>query len=373
MSDYKNIEDLGLDEITEDYLREMAIQMGTDLGVDTRQGSLYRDSAEGHIRRTADFFDDLRAVAEIIGIATCTGYVLDEKMLERGMQRNPPDATSARYYCIYNGAVPEVGDELTCSGHVFHVVTVERDDDDNLIVIIESEETGTEMNNLLEGTPVIPEIDVDGLISCTLGAIYDPAEDPEDDDLARVRLLNKIAGPDENANSAQIRSWCEAIEGVGSARVIPLWNGPMTVKVVIAGIDGRAPAASIVEAVQEYLDPGVSGMGEGAAPIGQFITVVAAEEITVDVSVSVVKSASATYEDIKSALVELLDDYISKLALEDYSAELRVRYNRISAIITDMEEVVDHENLLVNDGTDNLPFSIDQVPVLGEVTVDGNL
>jgi len=228
-------------------------------------------------------------------------------------------------------------------------------------------------NNLLEGTPVIPEIDVDGLISCTLGAIYDPAEDPEDDDLARVRLLNKIAGPDENANSAQIRSWCEAIEGVGSARVIPLWNGPMTVKVVIAGIDGRAPAASIVEAVQEYLDPGVSGMGEGAAPIGQFITVVAAEEITVDVSVSVVKSASATYEDIKSALVELLDDYISKLALEDYSAELRVRYNRISAIITDMEEVVDHKNLLVNDGTDNLPFSIDQVPVLGEVTVDGNL
>lgn len=373
MSDYTDIEDLGLDEITEDFLREAAIDMGTDLGVDTRQGSLYRDAAEGHIRRTADFFDDLRAVAQIINISTCTGYVLDEKLRERGMKRNPPEDTSAHYYCTFNGSVPEVGDELTCSGHVFHVEKVEFDESENMTVIIESREKGTAMNSLLQGTPVIPQVDVDGLISCTLGALYDPAEDAEDDDTARARLIRLISGPSENANAAQIQAWSESVEGVGRARVIPLWDGPMTIKVVVVGVDGKAPAASVVAAVQEYLDPNSAGMGEGMAPIGQFITVAGAQELSVDVSVSVAKAGTATYESIQSELEGLLEDYISGIALEEYDSNIKVRYNRISAIITDMEDVVDHESLLVNNGTENLSFTVYQVPVLGEVSVDGDI
>lgn len=37
----KNIGELGLDEITEDYLMAECEDMGAELGVDTHQGSVY--------------------------------------------------------------------------------------------------------------------------------------------------------------------------------------------------------------------------------------------------------------------------------------------------------------------------------------------
>lgn len=372
MSDYRNIEDLGLDEITADFLRDACIDMGTELEVDTRQGSLYRDAAEGHITRIAEQYDFMRNIAQIISINTCTGDVLDAKLHERGLYRNPPFPTQAHYYCNYVGAVPVEGDLLTCSGHEFTVESVV-EDDDTLTVIIVSVETGVAMNNLIPGTPVIPELDVDGLISCTLGALYDPAEDAESDDSARARLIRRIAGPDENGNASQLRTWCESVEGVGKARIIPLWDGPMTVKAVIIGIDGKAPVTSIVEAVQEYIDPDVSGMGEGAAAIGQFVTVVGVQNLAIDVSVSVVKQADVSLESVTDKIKTALAAYLKSLSLEDYSESIQVRYARVSAIIVDLDEVIDLDNLTINGGDENITFTIYQVPVLGEVTVDGDI
>ena len=74
----KNIGELGLDEITEDYLMAECEDMGAELGVDTNQGSIYRDASDGHIIRAAKFFNDLATVNEILSITTCTGDVLTE-------------------------------------------------------------------------------------------------------------------------------------------------------------------------------------------------------------------------------------------------------------------------------------------------------
>lgn len=368
MSDYRNISDLKLEEITEEFLRDQCIEMGTDLNVDTRQGSFYRDSAEGHIRRTAYFFDALRHVAEIIGLTTCTGDVLNEYLIGKGLTRNPPAATPAHYYCNYTGAVPEVGDIVTCDRHEFTVESVTTVNN-TLTVIIVSTETGTEMNYLAQGTTVIPAIDVNGLISCTLGALYDPAEDAEDDESARERFLNSIAGPDGNGNASQIRSWCESVEGVGKARIVPLWNGPTTVKAVLIGEDGKGAATSIVNAAQAYIDPNASGMGEGVAAIGQFVTCVAATSLTIDVSLSVVKQNDVSLSTVKSKIEAAITAYLKSLAMEDYTSGIKVRYQRISALIMDLDEVVDIDDLLVNSDTENISFTVYQVPVLGEVTV----
>lgn len=78
----RNIEDLSLDDVTEDLLIEQFLDMGEELGVDTRQGSIYWDACMGSIIRTAMLFDDLAQIKEIISIQTCTGDVLDEKMME---------------------------------------------------------------------------------------------------------------------------------------------------------------------------------------------------------------------------------------------------------------------------------------------------
>ena len=367
MATVRNIEDLKLDEITEEVLLEQAIAMGEALGVDTNQGSVYRDACDGHVTRTSDFFDDLSMVAEIISINTCTGEILDERLAEQGMARNPPEDTPATYYVEFVGASPEVGDLVSCDDHFFNTA---KDGEGNWVIV--SQEKGTEMNSLVPGLPVIPERDVDDMISATLGSLAIPAVDTEDDDSARARFLEKIAGPAENGNAAQIKSWCEGITGVGRARILKLWDGPGTVKAVITADDGTAPSESIVNQVQQTIDPGASGLGEGLVTIGCFFTAVASVEVPIDISVEVTKTANGSFAAIKDDIEAALKAYLKGLALAA-ADETTVRVNSIGSLIANVSGVVDYENLLVNGGTDNVPISVYQVPVAGEVIVDGRI
>lgn len=363
MAAIRNIEDLKLDEITEETLLAQAIAMGDDLGVDTNQGSIYRDACDGHVTRVSDFFDDLRMVKTVISIYSCTGDILDEKLLEHGLHRNPIEDTPASYYVNFVGATPEVGDLVSCDGHYF---TVAKDDNDDWVLV--SQETGTDMNSLVPGFPVIPEQDVDDMISATLGSLAVAAIDMEDDDSARTRLLEKIAGPAENGTVSQIKSACEGIAGVGRARIIKLWDGDCTVKGVITASDGTAPSAEVVALVQETIDPNASGFGEGVVPIGCFFTAAGATEVPIDVSVGITPTAAGSMEEIQSDVEEALSAYLKDLALSSADTST-VRVNSIGSLIANVGGVEDYDSLTINEGTSNIAISIDQIPVAGEVTI----
>lgn len=229
------------------------------------------------------------------------------------------------------------------------------------------------MNNLASGTKVIPELDVDGLISATLGELAIPAIDAESDDSARERLINRISGPDENGNKSQVRTWCESVEGVGAARIIPLWKGPYTVKGVIISAVGGVPSQTVIDNVQNYIDPGCTGMGEGVANIGQFFTAVAVEAVKIDITVSVLKKSDATYSGIQEAFKNLLQKYFVEMSLEEYANGMAIRYAHVGSILENMDEVIDYDELKLNGNSANITFSILQIPILGEVTVDGNI
>lgn len=364
----KNIEDLPLNDITEDVLIEQFYDMGEFLNVDTRQGSIYWDACMGSIIRTSMFIEQLKMVKEIISLDTCTGDVLDEKMAERGLVRNPEKPTPATYYVNFIGQAPDLDSKMSVEEYFF---ILSQDSEGRYILV--SEDMGTDMNNLASGLKVVPELDVDGLIAATLGEMAIPATDAEDDDSARERLKNRISGPDENGNKSQVRTWCESVEGVGAARIIPLWNGPYTVKGILVSTTGGVPSQTVVDNVQNYIDPGCTGMGEGVANIGQFFTAEAVEAIKVDITVSVLKKNDATYSGIQEGFKELLQKYFTDMALEEYANGMAIRYVRVGAILENMDEVIDYDQLKLNGKSVNITFTNAQVPVLGEVTVDGNI
>lgn len=363
----KNIADLNLDEITEEFLYEQCVDMGEELGVDTRQGSIYRDAAAGHIIRISKFFDDLRGVDEIISLDTCSGEILDEYMRMRGLKRNPSEPTPAKYYVDFAGTTPDIGALMLCQGHFFNLDMLDGR------YVITAQEKGEDMNMLPSGVPVIPDIDVDGLISATLGDLAIPGLEVEDDEHARGRLFNRISGPDENGNKSQFRTWCESVEGIGKARILPLWQGENTVGAVLISDAGGVPTKEVVDNVQEYVDPGCTGMGEGVANIGQFFTALAAEPVIINISVSLVRSREVVLAQIQEDIEEKIREYFKTISLSEYSPDVKVRYNRIGAILSDIAGVVDYENLKVNGSTNNVACSIYQIPVLGEVAIDGNL
>ena len=107
---------------------------------------------------------------------------------------------------------------------------------------------------------------VDTLISALPGISY--VSNPEaitggsraeDDESFRTRVQEKIAGPAENGNKQHYKTWCESIDGVGRARIFPLWNGPNTVKGTLIDPEGQPCSPSKVTEVQNYIDPATKG------------------------------------------------------------------------------------------------------------------
>lgn len=171
---------------------------------------------------------------------------MTEKAGQEGIERIP--ATPAVYAVTITGTAPEVGARMFVQGQYF---TLTKSGDDYYIT---AETVGTSVNYLSAGENVMPVYDVEGMLSCILGSLYIPGANEESDDSLRARWKEQMAGPSHNGNASHYKTWCESITGVGISHILPLYGGENTV-VAIYATDGGVPAASILESVQEYVDP----------------------------------------------------------------------------------------------------------------------
>lgn len=109
--------------------------------------------------------------------------------------------------------------------------------------------------------------------------------DVETDEGLRQRVIDAF----QSQGSGTVRDyerWALSYAGVGFVFVLPLWDGPGTVKVVILDSDRQPSVAAIIDGLQAYLDP-VAGTGAGQAPIGATVTVTTAALVDVDVTATV--------------------------------------------------------------------------------------
>ena len=212
----------------EDYTYERLLEdvlNSAPEGIDTRQGSIFYDAVSGILLKVAKLYTDLDLVVEMTTVATATDEALDTKAAEYGITRLA--ATRAKYRAIFDGTTPEVGERFYYDLSYF----VLRQDENTGVYYFEAEVAGESGNNIYAGTPAVPVNNIEGLISATFGEIYENGSDAEDDESLRNRVFEKIFGPAENGNKQHYKTWCESIDGVGRARIVPLWNGENTVKV----------------------------------------------------------------------------------------------------------------------------------------------
>lgn len=359
MAQIRNIEDLALEEITEEFLLEQAIAMGDALGVDTNQGSIYRDACDGHATRTSDFFDDLRQVAEIISLNTCTGEILDERLMEHAMKRNPPEDTSAIYNVTFTGASPEIGDLVSCEGHYFDVAK----SGSNWLLV--SHEKGTDMNGLVPGLAVIPEHDVDNMISATLGSLATAAVDTESDESARTRLLAKLGRHAGYGNAADFKEWCEAVSGIGRARIVTTRRSQGIVDAYVIAPNGGPVSDTAMTLLQQTIDPGQQGLGEGLAPIGCTFVPHRIGEVLLSLSARLTLEEGASLSTVSDAIISTLVEYLKGLAFGAEGA-VTVYYTTIASLVLATDGVLDYSNLLVNNDTANISIGALYAPMVGD-------
>ena len=189
--------------------------------------------------------------------------------------------------------------------------------------------------------------------------------DEEDDAAYYARYLLKIRTPATSGNVYHYQSWALEVAGVGAVQVFPLARGPGTVDIVLIDSTGQPAPPDLVQAVQDYIDPGGTGEGYGQAPIGAQCQVEAATGTEIELSATVFKLDTADEETVTAGIKAAVGAYLAEIAFQqDY-----VSFARITERILAVEGVRDLESLTVNGGTDNVHLGERACAVLGEVTL----
>ena len=348
-------------------------------GIDTRQGSIFYDAVSGVIIKIAELYMDLDLVFTLTQVDTTSGEYLDVKASEYGLTRHA--ATNAKYNVTFEGTTPESGERFFTGGQYFVLGKTDSD-----VLYLEAETAGTVNNGIISGTPAVPVNNIQGLESASFGEILEYGTDTEDDDSLRQRVREKIGGPAENGNKQHYKTWCESYDGVGKARIFPLWNGANTVKAVLINPLGLPCSNELVADVQNYVDPaengytvtidGVTyavgdGLGEGVANLGAHFTAVSALPAVISVSFTAELASGYTLADAKAEFETAMTAYLKNMVLTtEEPADVVVRVSSVGALITAMKSVLDYSSLTLNGGTENIAPGDNYVPVIGEVVVN---
>lgn len=126
----------------------------------------------------------------------------------------------------------------------------------------------------------------------------------------------------------------------------------------------------MMSVVQEYIDPGGTGLGEGQANIGAHFTATSATAKRVNISFSVTLAKGGDLASVRSAAQTALKAQIKSINLTtDDSETPTLRISTVGNTIYSLLGVLDYANLRFNGQTANVEAGKEEVFVLGEVTV----
>ncbi len=232
------------------------------------------------------------------------------------------------------------------------------------------ETPGTDGHKIL-GT-MIPIDYVEGLESATATEILIPGEDEEDTEDFRERYLNDFNPMRFGGNIAQYVDWVNAIDGVGGSRVQRRVAGERKVIVTIINSEYSKASSTLVETVQNSLDPHEDGRGDGIAPIGHEVSVVAADNETINIFINVDFDTGYSWSNMATAIEGAIQDYLLELrtAWKNYSSgtNTTVRISQIENKILALTGVVDISGTKINSVAANYSVTDNKIPVLGVIT-----
>ena len=328
-------------------------RMETDL--QTREGSYSSDMAAPV---SFELWRVLMTMGELISafyVDEYSGPYLDEHAAMLGLSRREGAKAEAQIEFAGNDGVviPAGMSFYTADGLQYNLeesVTLESGAGTGTVV---ASEIG-EAYNVGAGEIVTIGISVKGLDSFAVGEAAGGA-DQESDAALYARIVFRRQSPTTSGNENHYKQWALSCEGVGAVWVNRLWNGPGTVRVLIAGYDLKPVDNAIVEACAAYI--------ETRRPVGAEVTVVSVAGTPINVSATLTLEAGVSTETVQDAFSEALTAYF----LETGEKLAVVHYHRVAAILMGVDGVTDYDDLLVAGGTSNVRIDSDSVPVVGEV------
>lgn len=328
---------------------------------DKREGGMIYNALAPAALELAKLYADLAYYDGITYADLATGESLTKRCAERGVNRKA--ATCALRLGVFNTAIP-LGSRFGINGVNYKVAQLIDPQNYELVC----EQSG-EVGNRYSGN-LLPIDYIQGLETAELTDILTPGEDLEGDQSLRERYFANLESQAFGGNITDYLEKTNVIDGVGGAKVYPLWNGGGTVKLVIIDSSFNKPSAKLIDDVQTAIDPTVNGgAGYGIAPIGHVVTVEGVSEIMVSVGVRITFQTGYAWADIKPLLEVTFNDYLAQLRSEWAKSDgLIIRTAYLDARALGVAGVLDITDTTINGLAQNLVLGADQVPRLGEVS-----
>lgn len=346
-------------------------------GISTTEGDFFWDATRPTAIEKAELVQlKLQHFLRLCFPQTSYGQYLDFLGEMKGVFRHPATpATGTVVFMGQPGTVIPAGfvvlTEATGSFPAIEFQTKERvqiGEDGTATAAVECLEPGT-IGNVAANTVTLLSGPIAGVTSVINPEPFSGGTEAEDDERYRERVLAAYDEPLSGAKKDYER-WAKEVPGVGAVYVIPLWDGPGTVKVLITDSNGQPANQELIDAVQAHIAPD-GNLGGGKAPIGAHVTVDAPEVFAIDIAFSLFLKdgydAETVVENIKARLRDFMAGF--ELNTGDRPPE-RITVTRVGHEILSVDGAADYASLTLNGNDDYVEIPVAKIPVLGEVTVN---
>ncbi|MEG0449486.1 MAG: baseplate J/gp47 family protein [Lysinibacillus sp.] len=345
------------DRTAENILNDMLSDIPND--IDKRKGSIIYDALAPTAFKLAEMYSDLDVFLDLVFADTATDEHLARRTAELGVYKKMATAairkgtfvdTSGNPMSIFSGA------HFTLDSITFEVVEEINTGEYKLKALTAGTVGNKGVGAILPTDPII------SLGTATITDVLMPGTDDELDENLYARYQIRTRRQATSGNAAHYEEWALSVAGVGAAKIIPVWNGPNTVEVIILGEDKEPVTQGILDTAYNYI--------ENERPIGAIVTVTTAAKLVVNVSATLALATGATIETVKFQFKEGLETYLKSVAFvtnELTNEPELIRYNRIASILLDLPQILDFADLKVNGGTSNIQPTAEQVCVMGNV------
>lgn len=363
-----------------------------DSGLDKREGSLIQTALGPLAWYLEGLALTLSNIQKAAYAETAEGEDLDLLAATRGLTRRA--AVAAVRQGSFNVAIPEGSLFRTVNGDssVLFVSGEQISTSGGLYVYRMTCQTPGVIGNSYSGN-ITPVTAIAGLTTAVLGTIITEGADQESDNALRARYVASFDTAPYGGNISEYRQAILAIPGVGAVQVYPAnqYHGGGTALCSIVNADFGPASSALVKTVQDIICPPEDGQtapspnGYGIAPIGAAVDIVSATAVTINVSCRIifasgVEDGLASYGDeIRAAVAEYIhsvaEDWGKALVSNRITYPVTVYASRIIYAILTIPEVASVADLTINGAAGDLTLTetaaLQQVPVLGEVTLNG--
>lgn len=339
---------------TSDVLTRLKADLAaTDNTETTVEGSFNADMLTANSIEFGQSYNEMNLMMEAAFAGTSWGDYLTMRAAEFGVIRKEATAAVVDLTIKGNAGASVIKGSLFATAedlrfHTLSDVTVGAAG--TITVKAQCESMGT-AGNVVAGTITKIPYSIPGIAAVSNEAAATDGYNQETDTELLGRYLLKVRTPATSGNTYHYQQWALSVAGVGQVKILPLWNGKGTVKVIIVDSNNQTASDILIKEVADYI--------ESVRPIGATVTVTSPTPFAVNINADAI--GMADIDKIKAAV----NDYFKNSGF-GLSA---ISIARIGKILLD-SGISDYSNLQLNSQTGNITLTADQLPVCGTVVLN---